>query len=528
MRLKISARQSALSRIQALSVGSALAKLGTALSPIEVEFHFRESLGDKNLVDPLWKIPEKGVFTADFFQDLMSGKTDLVVHSWKDLPTDLSPETVIAATLERADSRDMLLLKKNAWGKESLKFFSSSPRRSHNLVGLLPQLMPWAVNEVSFESVRGNVQTRVRKLLENPEVDGLILAKAAMDRLLSTADLREQIAPSVQEDFAQSWPEFQEVAQFLRSALKDLRWMVLPLSQNPTAAAQGALAIEVRKDRADLLALLDSLNSKSTFQAAQQERDLLKEFGGGCHLALGMSVQNFEKFKAISVRGKTPAGALVEKYEIQSQTTQSACPQFSKQELWSWPEANVKRQSLPGAPTEILKLGPLHEQGFVVSRSESLPKDFSLSQRQSMHLWAAGFETWKKLAAQGFWVEGCYDGLGDRKDPETQNLLGDLPWTRLTHDAHPRLQLGRHLVTYSVELGEPQEIQDEKFFFWRSGSQFLKALKRYPHIEGLWHAVGPGATLQTLQDCLSQEVMQTRVYLFRSEEDWRIQCLKPS
>ena len=178
MRIRISARKSDLARLQAIQVGQALQKKNPK---IEIQYLFRESLGDKNLKDPLWKIPEKGVFTEDFLQDLLEGSSDMAVHSWKDLPTAEKSQTMIACTLPRADSRDLLLMKKSSWGKSNLLIYSSSPRREYNLGTLLPELIPWDVKGLKFESVRGNIQTRVRKLIEDPNTDALILAKAAME-----------------------------------------------------------------------------------------------------------------------------------------------------------------------------------------------------------------------------------------------------------------------------------------------------------------------------------------------------------
>ncbi|MFN9069193.1 MAG: hydroxymethylbilane synthase, partial [Bdellovibrionales bacterium] len=181
MQLRISSRKSDLARIQAYQVGEAI----KAHHPnLEIIYQFRSSLGDQNQEDPLWKMPSKGVFTEDFKKDLLSGEADLVVHSWKDLPTAMGDETHIACTLPRADSRDLLLFKKISLGKGHLNLLSSSPRRSWNLTPLLAQLMPFKVSKLDFSIVRGNVQTRIRKLLENPEADGLIVAKAALDRLL--------------------------------------------------------------------------------------------------------------------------------------------------------------------------------------------------------------------------------------------------------------------------------------------------------------------------------------------------------
>jgi hydroxymethylbilane synthase len=214
MRVTIASRRSDLARIQAYQVGEALC---AAHPQIEINYSFHESLGDKNLNDPLWKMPEKGVFTQDFREGLLRGDFDLVVHSWKDLAIEDDPETEIVATLPRADQRDVLLVPEDRWpwvsAKGHISIFTSSPRRAHNLNSFLRGAVP-AINSPDFQDVRGNVPTRVRKLLESDKVDGLIVAKAALDRLLE--------APQ---------PEFAEMQAFLRDALSRCRWMVCPCAR---------------------------------------------------------------------------------------------------------------------------------------------------------------------------------------------------------------------------------------------------------------------------------------------------------
>src|ERR1051326_1628577 len=134
MRVTIASRRSDLARIQAYQVGDLL---HATYRQIEINYSFHESLGDKNLNDPLWQMPEKGVFTQDFREGLLRGDFDLVVHSWKDLAIEDDPETEIVATLPRADQRDLLLIRKDRWPKVEqtgfVSIFTSSPRRAHNL-----------------------------------------------------------------------------------------------------------------------------------------------------------------------------------------------------------------------------------------------------------------------------------------------------------------------------------------------------------------------------------------------------------
>src|SRR5207244_4011957 len=139
MRVTIASRRSELARIQAYQVGDALAR---AHPQVEISYSFHESLGDRNQNDPLWQMPEKSVFTQDFRERLLSGDFDLVVHSWKDLAIDEDPETEVVATLPRADSRDLLLMRRDRWPQVEptgvISILTSSPRRSYNLESFLP------------------------------------------------------------------------------------------------------------------------------------------------------------------------------------------------------------------------------------------------------------------------------------------------------------------------------------------------------------------------------------------------------
>ena len=181
MRLTILSRGSDLARVQARLVGSALL---ARFPDVDLIYDTRASAGDRDTATPLASLTDKGVFTADLSSALASGAADLVVHSWKDLPLDLPSGHVIGATLERADPRDMLLVRRDVVAERpsKLRVLSSSPRRAWLLQDVLPQLLPWSASVETVE-VRGNVPTRIAKLMEG-RGDALAVAKAALDRLL--------------------------------------------------------------------------------------------------------------------------------------------------------------------------------------------------------------------------------------------------------------------------------------------------------------------------------------------------------
>jgi hydroxymethylbilane synthase len=494
VRLKISSRKSDLARLQAYQVGESLQKQNPDL---EIQYNFRESLGDKNLTDPLWKMPEKGVFTEDFVQDLLDGSTDLVVHSWKDLPTAPRNGTAIVATMPRADQRDLLLFKRSDIGKvlatKKIKIFSSSPRRAYNLAPFLKNHMPFNLSDVEFCNVRGNIQTRVRKLMEDPEVSALIVAKAAIDRLLSTAV-----------------DEFLPTQIFLESCLQSLDWMVLPLSVNPNAAAQGALAIEIKQGRDDLTQLLKSIDCPQTFASAEKEREVLASFGGGCHQKIGVAVLKRAYGEVFFLKGFTDQAVILDEEKI---IRPSDPKKFPASLLGSSKELPVIREKTLSIeiPPEITALW--------VAKAEAFPANLNFVGC----LWTAGLQTWQKLADQGHWVHGTAEGLGEDEDPQIEILAGaPLKWAKLTHGAAPVRTDKQNFATYQVSVTTANwRMGSRESFFWHSGSQFLAALSKEPGLKNKLHACGPGNTYKILREKLGADAA---IEIYLNEKEWRSSC----
>lgn len=464
MRLRISSRKSDLARIQAYEVGEALK---AAHPSLEVEFHFSESLGDKNLTDPLWKMPEKGVFTEDLTRDLTAGATDLVVHSWKDLPVEENPLTEIVATLERADVRDLLLFKKSSRARlrpgSYPTIFSSSPRREYNLRPFLKEHLPGTPADVTFTSVRGNIPTRLRKLLEDDGVDGLIVAKAAIDRLLR-AD-RE---------------EFREARERVREALKACDFMVLPLTTNPAAPAQGALAVEIRKDRGDVRELLMKIHRPAAFSEVVRERAILKSHGGGCHQKIGATVLEREGGALRFVRGLTTAGVELRERAWEGSTPGEA--EIVRTDTLFERKGRAERPDLTGI------------DALMVSHAFAWPQGLEFAGI----VWTAGLSTWKKLAAAGIWVHGSCEGLGEKEDPRLGTIAPELRWGLLTHGRSKTAIRGRVIPTYDLVVRNDARAPQGAILHWTSAELFEEALKRWPELRDRRHSCGPGKTKDEL------------------------------
>ncbi len=243
-RLVIATRESALALWQA---GHVRALLTAAHPGLEVSLLGMTTEGDRQLGSSLAKIGGKGLFVKELEDALLDGRADIAVHSMKDVPVNLPPGFVIAAIGEREDPRDALVSARYRSLDElppGAVVGTSSLRRESQLRARFPALR--------IEPLRGNVQTRLRKLDEG-EYDAIILAAAGLRRLGLGDRIRAWLAP---EDS-------------------------LP------AVGQGAIGIECRGDRPGLIALLQSLNHADTAWCVLAERALSRRLGGSCTMPLG-------------------------------------------------------------------------------------------------------------------------------------------------------------------------------------------------------------------------------------------------
>lgn len=240
----IATRESALALWQAQHVQAGLQRLYPGLA---VSLLGMSTEGDRNLGSSLAKIGGKGLFIKELEAALEDGRADIAVHSLKDVPMQLPPGFALAAVLERADPRDAFVSNRYRNLAElpaGARVGTSSLRRECQLRAARPHLC--------IEPLRGNVQTRLRRLDEG-RFDAIILAAAGLKRL----GLAERITAVLTPD------------------------EILP------AVGQGALGIECREDRADLLRLLAPLIHGPTRQCVLAERALSRALAGSCNVPLG-------------------------------------------------------------------------------------------------------------------------------------------------------------------------------------------------------------------------------------------------
>jgi hydroxymethylbilane synthase len=222
--------------------------LQVAWPGLKCEIRPFQTQGDKTLDKPLPQIGGKGLFTAELERALLQGDIDIAVHSLKDLPTGDTPGLTLGAITDRADARDGLVARNGltlATLSAGALVGTSSVRRQAQLLARRPDLR--------VTSIRGNVETRLRKVLDEHLYDATVLAAAGLERLGLTGHVTE-------------WLDWETM---------------LP------APGQGALAVQCRTQDASTLALLAVIDDAAVRTAVTAERTFLNVLESGCSAPVG-------------------------------------------------------------------------------------------------------------------------------------------------------------------------------------------------------------------------------------------------
>ena len=243
-KIVIASRESLLAMWQAKHIKK---RLGELYPQTEINILGMTTRGDQILDQSLSKIGGKGLFIKELEQALEDGRADIAVHSMKDMPMNVPEGFSLAAITEREDPRDAFVSNRyknlNELPSGSV-VGTSSLRRESQLHAQFPHLQ--------VQPLRGNVQTRLRKLDEG-QYAAIILAAAGLKRL----------------------------------ELSDRITALLSPEQSLPAVGQGALGIECRADRSDLIALMQPLHHQETAYCVEAERAMSRVLGGSCQVPLG-------------------------------------------------------------------------------------------------------------------------------------------------------------------------------------------------------------------------------------------------
>ena len=285
MILRIATRKSDLALWQANWVKNRLEALGHTASLVLIK-----TQGDKDQ-QPFATMNGQGFFTKAVQDAVLEKRADIAVHSHKDLPTAPIAGLEIAAVTERADPRDMLLIRPEVYDKAAqhlplhmgICLGTGAIRRQKQFLSLRPDLI--------LKELRGNVPKRVQKLREG-DYDAIVLAAAGLERL--------QL----------------DLSDFVTVPLEPTIFIPAP--------AQGVLAIECRREDFEIASILTDLNDMTAYRAISAERGLMAMLQGGCQLALGayatfenglVTLHVWYEGKSIWVEHRSSEGAAMLAYE---------------------------------------------------------------------------------------------------------------------------------------------------------------------------------------------------------------------
>lgn len=240
---------------------------------VEFEVKIIKTKGDIIQHVSLDKIGDKGLFVKEIEQQLLDGGIDMAVHSMKDMPSSLPEGLKFASIPKREDPRDVLILKEGYSSLEDLPkgatIGTGSKRRKYQLLNHRPDL--------NIVPIRGNVDTRIRKIVDE-NLDGVVLAASGILRV----GLEEKISYYLPTD------------------------IVVP------APAQGALAIEIRKNEPKIDEVINSLKDEITEIQVAAERGFLDGVNGSCHIPMGAYCEvDGEKIKLTGLYGDEEGKVLV-------------------------------------------------------------------------------------------------------------------------------------------------------------------------------------------------------------------------
>jgi len=245
-KIRIATRASRLALVQSEYIKGRLEKLDAG---VEIELVRVSTRGDRDRSDFLYKSESVGFFTSEVENALIDGRADVAVHSFKDLPTACAGQLTIAAVPKRESVADALVAGVGVRSLADLPAGATVGTSSLRRIGQLKHIR----DDLECVPLRGNVETRVGKV-ESGVVCAIIIAQAGLNRL----------------------------------GLADKISAVLDPAEFPTAPAQGALAVQVRKDDGELVSLVGELDDRNTRIAAETERRILAAMHGGCSIPLGV------------------------------------------------------------------------------------------------------------------------------------------------------------------------------------------------------------------------------------------------
>lgn len=499
---KIGTRGSLLAVTQCTQVKEEL----ESLTGDEFVLEIIKTQGDLITDKPLWQLDGKDFFTKELDDALLRNKVDMVVHSYKDLGSERPEGIKLAAITKRHFAHDILFIRNETIPKiSSMDTFivgTSSPRRIVNLESHLSDFLPAENIKVETKMLRGNVNTRIGKLV-NGEYDAIVLALPGIERLAHS----------------------EESLKELQVLLKDLNYMILPQSEFPSAASQGALAIETNESNSELIEKLKLIEDKDTVSEVSRERAAFSSYGGGCHLAVGINVRKSGPNYIHIHRGKSDDKD-VNGYELESVSETFTGDKTKVFIGMPHSKDSDKNFVFDKLITKVAtKPVDINDQSDFFITSKYCIDQLEHSKSKVQNLWAAGTRTMKELVKKGYWVNGTSNSLGHEeleilRSSKCIQVMNEKKGLKvLTHkdskSDHGEIVGCYDRVINDVSAEYKEVLKSTEIFFWTSFNQYQEFVKLVPEIKDKFHCAGLGKTKNKF------EKENIRVKVFISVRDFK-------
>lgn len=492
MTIRLASRASALAMAQAeqfvTTLKSVHPELDVAIVPVT------SLAGDKDKETPLAAMGQIGLFSKEIDEIVLADGADCALHCLKDLGTERPEGLITAAILKRFSPHDVLICKKDFFDRlsrqEPLTLGTSSPRRAELVPPCLQTLFGTDTNNITFKTIRGNIDTRLNKLIAG-DFDAIVLAFAGLARLFRSKDGRERLTP----------------------IMKQLNMTLLPLTLVAGAPGQGALCLEQHHDKTALRDLLHATHDTQTALLTTLERKILKEYGGGCHERFGVTALMLQHIKDpyVIIRGKTKHGTDI---------TQTRCPYLAelprpvtKNELFCSDEMRdhfiADETEIALAETAIARIKKA--KAIFIANARAVTETV-LPLLHGKFLFTSGIKAWQSLSQRGLQIHGCADGFGFSflQDILDEPVMGLPPlserhaWLALTHEGATKTWTDIDVMaTYQMQTKTSfaaeflDKLKNYKFFYWAAASHYQILAPYLPKDAIHYCGIGKTATILT-------------------------------
>lgn len=380
------------SRLSLLQIDIVRRKIQSAFPDAKVEVIARSSKGDGLPDIPLHTVEGSDFFTEDIFNALTAGEADIAVHSLKDMSSEHFFGQNKFAVVDRDDTRDIAVFSNYIEEKirrgETIIIGTCSPRREEMATVFLKKALPQlsAQIKIATRSIRGNVETRLRKL-NSREYDATILATAGLNRLLKSED--DAVA--------------------VKELLTDKKLMLLPLIECVPAPCQGTIVAEAHFSNAKAIEVLKRINQGALHADCYLEKKIAVKYGAGCIQKFGVTTLATKNGKYLYAAGKDSEGTEFVKWDPLPEIKINGSL-FSSTDVmkgffdynWLNEEIEIEKNVVFVANYKAIQEPHLNPP----------PRGGLASTLRNKTILASGTKTWFELAKQGYWVTASADALG--------------------------------------------------------------------------------------------------------------------